>query len=41
MKYVGMEVYKKMYESAVLDEDGELLDQIRACRRTCQIRGSV
>ncbi len=41
MKYVGIDVHKKMYQSAVLDEEGELLDQIRACRRTCQTRGSV
>ena len=29
MKYVGIDVHKKMCQAAVLDEDGELLDQIR------------
>ena len=29
MKYVGIDVHKKMCLAAVLDEDGELLDQIR------------
>ena len=30
MKYVGIDVHQKMYQAAVLDEDGALLDQIRA-----------
>jgi len=29
MKYVGIDVHKKMCQAAILDEDGELLDQIR------------
>ena len=29
MKYVGIDVHKKMCQAAVLDDDGELLDQIR------------
>ena len=29
MKYVGIDVHKKMCQAAVLDEDEELLDQIR------------
>jgi len=29
VKYVGIDVHKKMCQAAVLDEDGELLDQIR------------
>jgi len=29
VKYVGINVYKKMCQAAVLEEDGELLDQIR------------
>ena len=29
MKYVGIDVHKKMCQAAVLEEDGELLDQIR------------
>ena len=29
MKYVGIDVHKKMCQVAVLDEDGELLDEIR------------
>jgi len=29
VKYVGIDVHKKMCQAAVLDDDGELLDQIR------------
>ena len=29
MKYVGIDVHKKMCQAAVLDDEGELLDQIR------------
>ena len=29
MKYVGIDVHKKMCQAAVLDDDGELLDEIR------------
>jgi transposase len=29
VKYVGIDVHKKMCQAAVLDEEGELLDQIR------------
>jgi len=29
MKYVGIDVHKKFCQAAVIDEDGELLDQIR------------
>ena len=29
MKYVGIDVHKKMRQAAVLDEDGKLLDEIR------------
>ena len=29
MKYVGIDVHKKVCQAAVLDEDGALLDEIR------------
>ena len=29
MKYVGIDVHKKMCQAAVLDDEGKLLDQIR------------
>ena len=29
MKYVGIDVHKKYCQAAVLDDEGELLDQIR------------
>ena len=29
MKYVGIDVHKKMCQAAVLEEDGELLEHIR------------
>ena len=34
MKYVGIDVHKKMCQAAVLDEDGELLEQIRFANLT-------
>ena len=38
MKYVGIDVHKKMCQAAVLDEDGELLDQIRFVNRKEEIK---
>jgi negative regulator of sigma E activity len=34
MKYVDMDVHKTMCQATVLDEDGELLDQIRFANLT-------
>ena len=38
MKYVGIDVHKKMCQAAVLDEDGELLDQIRFLNEKKEIK---
>ena len=38
MKYVGIDVHKKMCQAAVLDEDGELLDQIRFLNKKEEIK---
>jgi transposase len=38
VKYVGIDVHKKMCQAAVLDEDGELLDQIRFGNRKEDIK---
>jgi len=38
MKYVGIDVHKKMCQAAVLEEDGELLDQIRFLNRKEDIK---
>ncbi len=35
MKYVGIDVHKKMCQAAVLDDKGKLLDQIRFANLTC------
>jgi len=34
MKYVGIDVHKKMCQAAIIEEDGELLDQIRFANLT-------
>ncbi len=41
MKYVGIDVHKKMCQAAVLDEDGELLDQIRFLNEKEEIKDFV
>jgi len=38
VKYVGIDVHKKMCQAAVLDEDGELLDQIRFLNEKKEIK---
>ena len=38
MKYVGIDVHKKMCQAAILDEDGELLDQIRFGNKKKEIK---
>ena len=38
MKYVGIDVHKKMCQAAVLDDEGELLDQIRFANRKEDIK---
>ena len=38
MKYVAIDVHKKMCQAAVLDDEGELLDQIRFANRKEDIK---
>ena len=38
MKYVGIDVHKKLCQAAVLNEDGELLDQIRFLNKKEEIK---
>ena len=38
VKYVGIDVHKKMCQAAVLDDEGELLDQIRFLNRKEDIK---
>jgi len=41
VKYVGIDVHKKMCQAAVLEEDGELLDQIRFADLTWNCPGPL